>query len=204
MSAIARLTEETLVLEKGRLARRAPTSQAIDYYLASGFSQQGERAWQPDEVPGDAAPFRPRALRVRSGSGQVVDTVRSVEPFTIEVEYELTAPVTGLRVGLYLQTMRGEHVFTSFDTDSPAFFEQYSSRSPGCYVSRCCIPADLFNEGRFLIGLNASSYRIRRYFQDDQALAFTVDAAGAAGTHWPEPRLGPVRPRLSWQIEAIH
>jgi len=204
MSAIARLTEETLVIEKGRLALRAPTEQAIDYYLSSGFSQQGERLWYPDEVPGGAAPFRPRALRVRSVNGQVAETIRSVEPFTIEVEYELTAPVTGLRVGLYLQTMRGEHVFTSFDTDSPAFFEQYSSRSPGCYISRCRIPADLLNEGRFLIGLNASSYRIRRYFQDEQALAFTVDAAGAAGTHWPEPRLGPVRPRLSWQIEATH
>jgi lipopolysaccharide transport system ATP-binding protein len=204
MSAIARLTEETLVIEKGRLAMRAPTAQAIDYYLASGFSQQGERVWFPEEVPAGAAPFQPRALRVRSAAGQVADTVRSVEPFTIELEYELTALITGLRVGLYLQTVRGEHVFTSFDTDNPAFFEQYPSRSSGCYVSRCQIPADFLNEGRFLIGLNASSYRIRRYFQDEQALAFTVDAAGAAGTHWPEPRLGPVRPRLNWQIEAIH
>jgi hypothetical protein len=48
---------------------------------------------------------------------KLVDTVRSVEPFTIEMEYELQAPVTGLRVGIYLMSTRGEYIFTSFDTD---------------------------------------------------------------------------------------
>ena len=54
-----------------------------------------------------------------------------------------------------------------------------------------------------MLGLNASSYRVRRYFQDEQALTFTVDPAGAPGMQWPEPRLGAVRPRLDWQIEVI-
>ena len=34
--------------------------------------------------------------------GKVVDTVRSTEPITVEIEYVLDAPITGLRVGLYL------------------------------------------------------------------------------------------------------
>ena len=48
MSAILRLTEETIVLEKGRLVLRAPSATAVDYYLSSGFSQVGERFWHPD------------------------------------------------------------------------------------------------------------------------------------------------------------
>ncbi len=203
MSAILRLTEEALVVEKGRLALRAPTPKAVDYYLASGFSRQGERIWEADEIPQEAAPFRPIALRVVNGQQSVVDTVRSLEPFSLEIEYSLSAPLTGLRIGVYLMSMRGEHIFTSFDTDDPQKFETYSTRPAGRYVSRCTIPADLFNEGRFVIGINASSYRIRRYFQDEQALGFNVDSAGAPGMQWPEPRLGPIRPRLDWQIEAI-
>ena len=74
---------------------------------------------------------------------------------------------------------------------------------PGSYISRCTIPADFLNEGRFIVGLNASSFRVRRYFQDEQALTFTVDAAGAPGMQWPEPRMGPIRPRLDWKIEAV-
>jgi lipopolysaccharide transport system ATP-binding protein len=203
MSAVLRLTQETLVIEKGRLALRAPTPQAVDYYLSRGYATEGERSWDTEEVPPESYPFRPVALRVRDARGKVSDTIRSTEPSTLEFEYRLAEGITGLRVGIYLMSTRGEYVFTSFDTDNPDAFERYSARPAGHYVSRCALPADLLNEGRFVIGVNASSYRIKRYFQDEQAMTFTVDGAGAPGTVWPEPRLGAVRPRLDWQIEVI-
>ncbi len=203
MSAILRLTEETIVLDKGRLVQRAPTQAAVDYYLASGYAQIGERRWEADEVSADAAPFRPRAVRVRNAQGRVVDAMRSVEPITLELEYDLDATASGLRVGIYLMTTHGEYVFTSFDTDDPALYESLRTRPPGQYVSRCQIPADFLNEGRYVIGVNASAFRVRRFFQDEQALTFTVDASGAPGMQWPEARLGPVRPRLEWQVEAL-
>jgi lipopolysaccharide transport system ATP-binding protein len=65
------------------------------------------------------------------------------------------------------------------------------------------IPADIFNEGRYGLGVNASSFGVRRYFMDENALAFNVDISGAPGTQWPEPRVGPVRPRLEWKIEKL-
>jgi lipopolysaccharide transport system ATP-binding protein len=91
-------------------------------------------------------------------------------------------------------------VFTSFDTDNPAMFERFGVRPAGRYISRGVIPPNLLNEGRYLLGVNASSFRVKRYFQDEQALGFTVDGAGAPGKHWPEPRLGPVRPLLDWEV----
>jgi len=203
MSAVLRLTQETIVIEKGRLSLRAPTPQAVDYYLSQGYSQEGQRIWEADEVPADAAPFRPLALRLCNANGKVADTVRSVEVCTIEVEYELGAPITGLRIGVYLLSTRGEYIFTSFDTDEADRFENLSTRPAGRYISRCTIPADFLNEGRFVIGLNASAYRVRRYFQDEKALTFTVDAVGAPGMQWPEPRMGAVRPRLNWHIEVL-
>ncbi len=203
MSAVLRLTDETIVIDKGGLIMRAPTPEAIDFYLSRGFSQEGQRSWESDEVPFNAAPFRPLAVRVHNPQGKVVNTIRSVEENTIEIEYGLSAPVTGLRVGIYLMSTRGEYVFTSFDTDDAAEFERLTVRPAGRYTSRCTLPANFLNEGRFVIGINASSYRVKRYFQDEQALTFTVDAAGAPGMHWPEARLGPVRPRLDWHIEAI-
>jgi len=202
MSAILRLTQETIILEKGKLVLRAPSAQAVDYYLTSGFSMTGDRHWQPDEIPPNAAPFRPIALRVRNPQGQVVDTLRSIESATLEIEYHLESPITGLRVGIYLLTSHGEAIFTSFDTDDQEQFDQLGTRPAGSYLSRCMIPADFLNEGRYVIGINASTFRVRRYFQDENALTFTVDASGAPGTQWLESRLGLIRPRLEWQIEA--
>jgi lipopolysaccharide transport system ATP-binding protein len=203
MSAILRLTEEAMVIERGQLALRAPTSEAVDYYLNKGFAQEGQHIWSDDEIPADAHPFRPLSIRVRNPAGKVVDTLRSSENGSIEVEYQLEQDITGLRVGIYLISARGEYVFTSFDTDPTDLFEKMGVRRAGHYVSTCAIPADLLNEGRFVIGVNASSFRVKRYFQDEQALTFNVDGAGAPGMQWPEPRLGPVRPRLDWQIKAV-
>jgi lipopolysaccharide transport system ATP-binding protein len=202
MSAILHLTKEAIVLDKGCLVRRAPTPEAVDYYMSSGLAQIGERYWTLEEAQSSQSPFRPLSIRLRNRQGQVVDTIRSIEPATVEVEYVLDDAVTGLRVGLYLVTARGEYVLASFDTDSQEQFAAHPVRLAGHYVSRCILPADFLNEGRYILGVNASSFRIRRYFQDEQALAFSVDATGAPGSQWAELRLGPVRPRLAWQIDG--
>ncbi len=203
MSAILRLTQEAIVLKKGQLIKRAPTPEAVDFYLASGQAESGERVWEADEIPVTSAPFRPISLRLRDRSGKVVDTVRSTEPVTVEWEYRLEVPLTGLRVGMYLSTMRGEYIFTAFDTDDAKQYEQFGARQAGHYVSCCHIPADFFNEGRYALGVNASSFGVRRYFMDENALSFNVDISGAPGTQWPEVRQGPIRPRLDWKIEKI-
>jgi len=203
MSAILRLTQESIVLEKGRMALRAPSAQAVDYYLSAGNPKAGERIWEDNEIPSDATPFRPISLRLLDKKGKVADTVRSTEPCSIEIEYSLSAALVGLRIGFYLSTTRGEYVFSSFDTDDARMYEETGSRSAGIYVSRCRIPADLLNTGYFILGINASSYRIRRYFQDEQALTFTVNTDGAPGSQWAEPRFGLVRPRFHWTIDKV-
>jgi len=179
MSAILRLTQEAIVLKKGQLIKRAPTPEAVDFYLSSGMAESGQRVWETEEVPAASAPFRPVAVRIKDRSGNVVDTVRSTEPLTVEYEYQLTSPITGLRVGMYLSTMRGEYVFTAFDTDDAKQYEQFGARQSGRYISRCEIPADFFNEGRYSIGVNASSFGVKRYFMDENALSFNVDISGA-------------------------
>jgi lipopolysaccharide transport system ATP-binding protein len=200
MSAILRLTDETIVLDRGQLVKRAPTVEAVDFYMASGFSETGERIWQSSEQPQGS--FKPLTMRIRDKRGQVVDTVRSTEPIEVEIEYQLKESMPGLRVGIYLMSMRGEHIFTSFDTDDPEKFEEFGVRQPGVYKSRCFIPADMLNEGRYVLGLNASIFRVNRFFQDERALTFTVDAVGAPGKQWAETRMGLVRPRLTWEIET--
>mgnify|MGYP000925458129 CR=1 FL=1 len=201
MSAIQRLTSECIVLDNGQMIMRAPTAKAVDYYLTHDFESGGEHRYTPDEIPNSAAPFKPIAVRVKTAKGITTDNQLSTEPITVEVEYELTADITGLRVGIYLFTSRGEFIFTSFDTDDIAKYNHYRVRKAGHYISRCVIPADMLNEGRFVIGMNASSYMVKRYFGDERALNFNVNSTGAPGMQWVEVRNGPVRPRLDWEIK---
>ncbi len=203
MSAILQLTEEAIVLDGGQVVYRGPTQKAIDFYMASGYSQTGERVWQDDEVGNDATPFKPIALRIRDQRGIVVDTIKSIEPLTVEFEYELDEPIQGLRLGIYLQTNRGEVVFTSFDTDAPEMYDRFGTRPAGRFVSRGIIPANMLNEGQYILGVNVSVFKVKRYFHDEHVLAFSVDPMGAPGMHWGEMRMGLVRPSLDWQIEEV-
>jgi len=201
MSAILNLTEKAIVLDEGCLVLHTSTDKAVDHYLASGFSQTGERLWRGDEIPFTAAPFRPLALRVLGPDQRVADTLRSSEPIMLEFDYALDRAITGLRVGIVLVTNRGEYVFTSFDTDALEQFENFSTRQPGRYRSSCRIPADFLNGGVYTVSVIASAFRVKRYFREDGALTFNVDATGSPGAHWPESRPGPVRPWLEWRIE---
>lgn len=202
MSAIMRLTDQTVVLERGKVVMQGPTADAVDYYLSQGFSQEGQHEWKEDEFDKNSAPFHPIRIRVLSEAGTVSDTVRSTEKFYVEMDYSLDEDIAGLRVGFYVISTRGEFVLTSFDVDDPEKFEKYSTRKAGRYTSRCTIPGDFLNEGRFVIGVNASIFKIRTYFHDEQALVFNVNGTGAPGTQWPEPRTGLIRPRLNWEIES--
>ncbi len=203
MSAILRLTQEALVFDQGRVVLSAPTNQAVDYYLSQKVTDKGEYVWSADQIVGSAGPFSPLVLRICNTRGQTVNVIRSVEPFSIEVEYLLNAPMSGLRVGIHLQSVHGERIFASFDMDDLDLFENHSVRRPGRYCTRCEIPGDFLNEGRFIVGLSASAYRRKPYFEEEHVLMFNVDATGAPGGQWTEQRSGLLRPRLKWQIEVI-
>ena len=203
MSAIARLTQESIVLVGGQIVYRGQTPRAIDHYLSTGAEHGGELAWSADQVQG-AQPFVPQRLRVVDRAGTAIQQVPGSEPFWIEFEYLLEEPITGLRVGIYLSSGQGEPILTSFDTDDLASFQARESRAAGPYISRCKLPENLLNEGRFMVGVNASSFGVRSYFTEEHALTFTLDGTGAIGSQWPELRRGPIRPALEWEIrEAV-
>ncbi|MCJ7514251.1 MAG: ABC transporter ATP-binding protein [Anaerolineales bacterium] len=202
MSAVLRLTEETLVIDAGRLLLRDRTPRAVDSYLSSGLAQTGERGWGDEPHAVAAAPFRPLRLRIVGIDGRPAEQVSAAQPFAIEFTYRLQEAISALRVGIYLSTSKGEPVFTSFDTDALDRFQALPVRPEGTYVSRCSVPGNTLNEGRFVVGVNASAFRLRSYFTDEYALAFTVDGTGAVGSQWGEQRGGPLRPALSWEIES--
>jgi lipopolysaccharide transport system ATP-binding protein len=200
MSAVLRLTQECVILEHGKMIKRASSQEAVDYYLSHDYEQGGERRWKPEEIPNSAMPFTPISLKVYNQQGVVTDSLRSVEPITVEFEYQLDSPVTGLRIGLYVATTRGEFVFTSFDTDDADAFNEHTERKSGHYISRVTIPADMMNEGRYVLGVNASVFKIKSYFTDPNAVIINVNTSGAPGMQWAELRQGVIRPRLDWEI----
>jgi lipopolysaccharide transport system ATP-binding protein len=203
MPAILRLCPEAILLEEGRVVLRAPSSTAIEQYLNSGIQKQAEKVWRAEELPSTSGPFRPISLRVCNASRTVSDVVRSSQAFSIEIKYQVRESVPDLRVGISLYTSLGELLFQSFDRDDLARHKRYAIRTPGYYVSRCLIPANVLNKGTFMVGISASVSQVQRFFWDQNSVNFTVDETGGVATQWVEDRGGFFRPALDWDIERL-
>jgi ABC-type polysaccharide/polyol phosphate transport system ATPase subunit len=78
MSAILRLTQEAIVLKKGQLIKRAPTAEAVDFYLSSGQAESGQRVWEADDVPRRATLLDPYQFDLKIEAGR--SSIRSAPP----------------------------------------------------------------------------------------------------------------------------
>jgi lipopolysaccharide transport system ATP-binding protein len=194
MSAILRLTQEAIVLKKGQLIKRAPTPEAVDFYLSSGQAESGERVWEADEVPAASAPFgRSAAAEGSKRQGRGHGPLHRAGHRRMGISTRCTGHRSACgdvsqhdarRICLHLVRYRRCKAIRTV------------RRAPGGALHQLLqIPADFFNEGRYSLGVNASSFGVRRYFMDENALSFNVDISGAPGTQWPEVRQGPIRPR---------
>ena len=202
MQAISKLCSTVMLLEEGQIAFHGSSSTAIERYLNSSSQCLAEKLWRPEQLSNDSGPFRPIAMRVCS-DGTTTELVRSSKPFYIEMSYELTEPISDLRVQFKLYSALGETLFISSDTDDPVRHKLYSTRRPGHYINRCHIPANLLNKGLFVVGVSATIPKVRRFFFDDQAVKFAIDETGGVGSNWIEERGGFFRPALDWDIEPL-
>jgi lipopolysaccharide transport system ATP-binding protein len=201
MPSILGLCPTAILLEAGQIAFRGPSSTAIDRYMNSSIQSVAEKSWRAEDLPSTCGPFRPIALRVCNGRGVATDLIRSSQPFYIELNYRLTEPVPDFRVVFKLYTSLGELLFQTSDTDDPARHKRYLTRDAGEYISRCHIPANLFNKGVFVVGLGASTPHVRVFYLDHHTVRFSIDETGGVGSNWIEERGGFFRPALDWEIE---
>jgi lipopolysaccharide transport system ATP-binding protein len=200
MPAVLRLCPDAIMLKDGQMVMRGPSSAVIEHYMDVGAENHSEKVWRADEIPSSCGPFHPIAVRVCKANSTVTDLVSSSQPFSIDVEYELIEPIRNVRVQVKLYGSEGTHLLTSSDTDDPLRYKSYHVRQPGHYVSRCYIPANLLNNGVFMVGVSVAVPHVQQYFAAHNCVRFAVSADGV-GSHWTEARGGLCRPALDWDIQ---
>jgi lipopolysaccharide transport system ATP-binding protein len=204
MSAITRLCSEAILLDQGQVAFRGSVGKVVDLYLNSGVEQRSERFWRAEELPDTCGPFRPISVRICDDRGSVIERVRASRPFSIEISYELSEPLSNLGVQIKLYTAQGDLLFISSDVDQPANHERHYTRQIGRCISRCHIPGNLLNQGTYLVGISVAVPNVHWYFWDQHAVSFTVDETDSTGNQWVLDREGFFRPAFHWDIDSLH
>jgi lipopolysaccharide transport system ATP-binding protein len=200
MATVARLCSRAIMLDAGRIAAHGPTDSVIAQYLLSGGETAARRSWDdPASAPGDAV-ARARHVAVVDTEGRDVDVVDLRETVGIELSFDVLPAAPAMTPMLALYNDQGVHVFNALDPD-----ERWSRpREPGTYTTRAWIPANLLNEGTYVVTAFVNTIKagyLQRHIHVPEAVSFRVvnrvagpSAKGEVAGTWG----GAVSPLLEW------
>ncbi|NJL31799.1 MAG: ATP-binding cassette domain-containing protein [Phycisphaerales bacterium] len=140
MRAVLSLCQRAIVLQAGHMISDASADESVRVYLGTdtGESDYGQLVDKVAALPAHTD-FALHRLDVYQ-QGQPTLLVGNGLPVTVEVEYEVKQPLTGLRVYFDLCDEWGDILIRSFHDEHAA---QVAVTMPGRYRSQATIPANL-------------------------------------------------------------
>ncbi len=200
LPAVKSLCRSAVLLERGRVAKHAPATETVDFFLGEQAAGESEYSWPLETAPGD---WRARIVSVRlhNESGDSTTCFSLNQPALIDVEYQVLKADVALSLSLSLHTADEVHVLASPSTSDAAW---YSKPHPvGKYRSRCVIPANLLNAGRYFASIFLVENAVTVVAALNRFVALELvddgqDRGGFLGA-WH----GVVRPKLAWNTEPL-
>jgi lipopolysaccharide transport system ATP-binding protein len=207
MEDVRRLCDDVIVLEKGRLVMQGDPESAIKCYDDLMRQRTEKRAAQVH--PGGNAPCLAVETGARLGTqeasidsarlcdaeGKTIETVRSGESLTVELEYSITKPIPDMAIVLEICS---ETNVKCFETSIPSAHRKLGTISEKGKI-RCHIPElPLFN-GLYHVnfGLHATDGSLVYDYHWQRHMLRVVDAHGT-----PSNTRGVVRVRPDWSIRS--
>ena len=203
MSAVTRLCERVILLDKGRVVKDGPAAEVVNDYMGKSLNVTAVREWpDPQSAPGNEV-VRIRQVRVRTREGDTAPQVDIRNPVGIEVIYEVLQPNQILTPSFDLFNEQGVHVFAVHDV-GPKWRRE--PRPVGRYVSTMWIPGNTLSEGHLLVQSSVLSYHpgLRLHTREPNVVTFQVveSAEGdSARGDYVGAVPGVVRPLLPWQTD---
>ena len=203
-SAITRLCQRAILLDKGMIIADGPAHQVVSTYLHAGVGAKAWREWPDPATAPSGEVSRLCAVRVRAEDGQIIDSVDIRQRFAIELEYEVLKPGYVLLPLFALFNEEAALVFQGLDRDSSW---RKRPRPVGRYVTTGWIPGNLLGEGNFFVTAGCCTLDPQiAQFNEHEAVVFHVydslEGDSARGDYTGELP-GDVRPMLQWTTQFM-
>ncbi len=203
LQAVARLCRTALWIDRGKLRGQGPVAEVTAAYLKQGAANPGEQVW-PDgsDAPGDDC-ARLRRVRVANASGQTAASINIAEPFTIDLDFAVTADDLVLFPSIRIFNEWGTEIIWSTDTGSPWHGKARPRGRHRCTIN---FPANWLNEGLMSVTAAVSSgFPARFHFNQADAVHFqATDVLGQKNARgdYPDSITSVMRPLLQWTIQV--
>jgi len=199
MGMIRSLCTRSILLTSGQLSLDDQPDIVITHYMSSASKQgtEGEIYWHDvNDAPGGDE-FRLIGVRLVGPLGNVQAVFDLEQPVVVEIIYEVRKNLRGMRLNLGIVTQEGVLAFLSSDH----IVRGDATLLPGCYRTRCTIPASLLNVGRYHVTVSAAIPNVKKLLQGREWLSFTMEGSGTYGSYFSEHWPGVIAPRLKWETD---
>ncbi|HJT44552.1 MAG TPA: ABC transporter ATP-binding protein [Rhizomicrobium sp.] len=155
LTAVSKLCSRCILLSGGRLVADGSTAEVLNEYVSAVSSNR--KPSREYSLPDSSFEARIRRVSVIRANGRIASTTELTEKFSIEIDYELAAPVEGLSVGLQIISVESDLTVVSL-SDPELEWSRLDARNPGYYTSRVEFPPDLFNTGLYQVRVGMSAH----------------------------------------------
>jgi lipopolysaccharide transport system ATP-binding protein len=178
MAAVLNLCSTSILLKSGRIEISGPTRMVAEHYMASGITLSGEVLF-PEPPSNFDKPFHFQKVTLVRPNGEVGSQVDLMEGVTIQITYQITRPLKGIKTSFRLRNATGIYVLSTSDIDKSPLQLLAAERVPGLFVARCHISRQFLRPGRYTIDIWAGYPAIRTLEEHFQAIAFEVVDTGS-------------------------
>ena len=201
MTAIQRLCQKTVWLDRGRIVKIGPTLDTVAAYLKTASTENVEQLWDdPATAPGnEAVRIRRAAVRPLAFCENNQITVRT--PLALEFEYWNLVSGAYLNLSLCVFNEEGAMVFNTGPVDEPRW--NGKPFETGLYRSVCYIPGNLLNDGMYRITLLIVRAQSVIIYRHEEIITFEVHEDAATRNGWLGKWPGALRPNLEWTTELV-
>lgn len=199
LAAVKSLCTSAILLVNGSVVKRGDVQGVVEDYLSGGREGEacGEICWNKSSSPG-GEDFRLVSIRLLDVNDKVCGNFDIEKSVRVEMTYELSKAVTGMRLVLQILNSEGVVAFSSTDHHSRG-----EKAEIGLYRTVCTIPGGLLNSGVYHVKIHAGCPGVKVLLEGREFLKFIAEETGHHGSFYPEKWPGVVAPKLHWETQMI-
>ncbi|MFA6077804.1 MAG: ABC transporter ATP-binding protein [Candidatus Paceibacterota bacterium] len=196
MAAIQSLCKKCILLEKGTVKMVGETKEVVTHYLNDKSGNTTSISLTDKNIGNDIAKLL--GARMVYKTGEEATFVFSDKEVGVEMDFEVLQSNQNLVPNIHIFTRAGEYAFISHsDLD-------VKLNNTGKHRATAWIPANLLNEGTYIVGIALSTMiPLKVHFYAQEALVFQVmtNLDTAKKNDFNQRIPGVVRPKLNWNIK---
>ncbi len=200
MAAVGDLCKNGIILHNGSVVKTGSSREVIAAYIESAKQIAVQREWDQNENAPGNSDIKIRKVHATNKKMDIVQYHLTTSDICIEIEYEVLRDIPFFTHGMNLYNASGIHIFSSHDSNN---YHRDKIIKRGVYLTKVWIPANLLQEGDYLLSFAAMRYNpFSVLFHEKELLRLQVLDTINQSARPEDYKLefpGVIRPKLIWE-----